>query len=74
MKNKRNEKLAKDNKNIPTAEIKQDILDIQNEIITMKREISGLKARIKVKKSGIKSRKEFIEDLEGILKVRKKGE
>lgn len=71
-------KIAEQNKNIPTDEIKQDILDTQAEIEQMEREIKGFRLigdrmsnfRADAREGGIKSRKEFIEKLEAILEVR----
>lgn len=77
--------LAEKNKHIPTAEIKQDILDTQNEIIQMEKEAEHLEAtpmgmretrwdhiRTSGRRSGIKERKAFIKKLERILEIRKK--
>lgn len=72
-------------KHIPTAEIKQDILDTQAEIEQMEREARHLEAtpfgmqetrwnhmRAEGRRAGIKERKEFIEKLEAILEIRGK--
>ena len=73
------EKLAEQNKDIPTDEIKQDILDNIQEISDMQREIKGLRIigdrmsnfKADARESGIKERREFIKKLESILEVRK---
>jgi len=76
--------LAKNNKHIPTKEIKQDILDTQQEIDQMGKEAEHLEAapmgmretrlnhmRGGARRSGIEERKIFIEKLEAILEIRK---
>ena len=73
-------KLAKNNKNISTGEIKQDIVDTQAEIAVMEREIKGFRLindkmsnfRADARLGGIRRRQEFIERLEAILEVRSK--
>ena len=78
------EKMAERNKLIPTAEIKQDILDTQNEIIQMEKEAEHLETtpmgmqetrwnhmRASARRTGIEERKAFIKKLEAILEVRK---
>ena len=76
--------IAERNKHIPTAEIKQDILDTQNEINQMEIEADHLEAtpmgmqetrwnhmRAEGRWAGIKERKEFIKKLEMILEFRR---
>lgn len=73
------ERLAEENKGIPTSEIKQDILDTQTEIVTMQREIKGFRLindklsnfRADARKDGIASREIFIKKLQAILEVRR---
>ena len=72
-------KIAKDNKHIPTEEIKQDIRDTEAEIITMKREIKAFellgdrisRMQADVRVSRINDREIFIKHLKIILEVRK---
>ena len=83
MTKKQKEKLAEDNRDIPTAEIQQDIVDTQREILEMEEEAEHLAntplsmkdarwnhMRAEARKSGIKERQEFIEKLKVILEVR----
>lgn len=77
-------KIAERNKNIPTAEIKQDIIDTETEIAQMEREAEHLEAtpmgmretrwnhiRASGRRFGIEERKRFIEKLQAILEIRK---
>lgn len=83
MTKKQKEKIAEKNKHIPTAEIKQDILDTQIEITQMEKEADHLAStplemkearwnhmRADARISGIKERKKFIKKLETILEIR----
>lgn len=72
-------KIAKNNKHIPTEEIKQDIADTEAEILIEKREIKALRLlgdrmsilKANSKKSSINERRDFIKNLKIILEVRK---
>ena len=87
MKQEEIEKMAENNKHIPTSEIEKDIIDTQREISQMEikakhlemtpigmREARWDHMRADVLMSGIKRRKEFIKKLKAILEFRKKEE
>ncbi|MCK9370885.1 hypothetical protein M0R04_13325 [Candidatus Dojkabacteria bacterium] len=83
MNNKQKIKIAEENKDIPTEEVKQDILDTEREIAEMTIEAEHLEKtplslqsarldhmRASARRSGIKERQAFIEKLKVILEVR----
>ena len=85
MKQEEIEKMAENNKHIPTSEIEKDIIDTQREISQMEIKAEHLKAtpigmrgarwdhmRADVLISGIERRKEFIKKLKAILEFRKR--
>lgn len=84
MKDAEKKQLAENNKDIPTSEIEQDILDTEGEIFQMTEEAEHLEKtplslqsarwdhiRASSRRQGIKERKEFIEKLSNILEGRK---
>ena len=70
--------LSDKNKHIPTAEIRQDIIDTENEIMEFKRQEEGYRLigdkmsifRADGKRTGIVHRKAFVAKLKIILKER----
>ena len=76
---KKEKKLIADlNKDMPTEEIRQDIIDTQREIATMTREEKGFRLlgdrlsmmRAGSRSEGIKERRQFVKNLKAILEVR----
>lgn len=76
--------MAERNADIPTDEMKRDILDTEREIVQLEQEVEHLAAtpmslpearmnhlKADARRSGIKSRKEFIHKLKAILEYRK---
>lgn len=77
------ERLAENNKDIPTSEIQQDIIDTEREIATMLEEADHLEntplslstarwdhMRADARRSGVEEREHFVSQLKAILKVR----